>query len=412
MAEQAFIKRAPKNTPRQLTALAGEVLAEVAPELAPAAGDDEAVIAAQQRRARTKRHLRWGDDGDGSMWLRGSLPHLHAAPLLAVEEAYAESDRRAERDRFKSTRATNPSPRIVREQVVDDNHRSPDQRRADALTPPLIFLMVVFGVRYQSKDRQRRSRHPPVSYLTGRYSISGSGPVASPRRVFSASMPARLLRYRPQHLDNVGTVQRWESFHLDGRHCGALFRDITPERLLTRVAFPLDEDEAYLVESVIVRDGSSWQALTFWQQLGDVHVTAQRGAHEGLSMPGYGEFLLLETMIADGIEQLDFEAIIDSAPEGPSATAWMQWMGTDEVPSLDGRSLQGHRIDVRIADAVTSSHWVVNHQIVASDWNGAQSFLRESADDALEGIAYGLVAFLREGPSALPAQAVEASDPE
>ncbi len=216
-------------------------------------------------------------------------------------------------------------------------------------------------------------------------------------------MLPRLLRYKAPHLGSVVTVQRWESFHIDGRHCGAIFRDVTLERLLTRVAFPLDEDEAYLVESSIVRDGSSWQSLTFWQQWGDVRVTAQRGAHTELSMPGYGEFLLLESMITEGQTRLDFEAIIDSAPVGPSATAWMELMGPDEIPSLDGRSERGHRIDVRIADAVTSSHWVKDSRIVASDWHGALSFLQKSADDALLGVDQGLVAFLRGGRSALPA---------
>jgi len=133
-AELAFIKRAPKNTPKQLAELAAEVLAEIAPELAPAVGDDDALLEAQRRRARAKRHLRWGDDGDGSMWFRASLPHLDAAPLIAVLQAHVESDRHDERDRLKATRATKPNPRTVRQQVIDDNHRTPDQRRADALT--------------------------------------------------------------------------------------------------------------------------------------------------------------------------------------------------------------------------------------------------------------------------------------
>lgn len=196
-------------------------------------------------------------------------------------------------------------------------------------------------------------------------------------------------------------MQRWESFHVDGRHCGALYRLVTPGRLLTRIAFPLDEDEAYLVESNIVRDGLTWQSLTYWQQPGDVHVSAKRGGHTEQSMPGYGEFLLLESMIAHGQMDLDFEAIIDSAPEGPSTTAWLELMGPEDVPSLDGRSEQGHRIDVRIADAVTSSHWVENNRIVASDWKGAQSFLRESADDALLGVDQALIRFLENGPNTL-----------
>ncbi len=132
-AEQAFIKRASKNTPRRLAELADEVLAEVAPELVADAGDDDAILEAQRRKARAKRHFKWGDDGEGSMWFRGSLPHLEAASLIATLQAYVESDRRAERDRFKATRATGANPTTIQDQVSDDNLRTPDQRRADAL---------------------------------------------------------------------------------------------------------------------------------------------------------------------------------------------------------------------------------------------------------------------------------------
>ncbi|MEO7586734.1 MAG: DUF222 domain-containing protein, partial [Arachnia sp.] len=86
------------------------------------------------RRAFSKRSLRWGDDGDGSMWLHGSLPHLEAAPLISLIEAFVELDRRAARDRFKATRATGPGPQVMREQAVEDIDRTPEQRRADALT--------------------------------------------------------------------------------------------------------------------------------------------------------------------------------------------------------------------------------------------------------------------------------------
>ncbi len=53
-AELAFIKRAPTNTPKQLTELAAEVLAEVAPELVPDTRDDDAVLEAQRRRVRRR----------------------------------------------------------------------------------------------------------------------------------------------------------------------------------------------------------------------------------------------------------------------------------------------------------------------------------------------------------------------
>lgn len=133
LAEAAFIRRASRNTPKALAGMAEQVLAEIAPELVPPPGDDDAALVAQRRRARTKRHFRWGDDGDGSLWFKGSLPHLEAATLIATLQAYVESDRRAERDRYKATRTTRPPAGVMQDQVADDNLRTPDQRRADAL---------------------------------------------------------------------------------------------------------------------------------------------------------------------------------------------------------------------------------------------------------------------------------------
>ncbi|RMB58768.1 HNH endonuclease signature motif containing protein [Tessaracoccus antarcticus] len=133
-AEQAFLDRANKNTPKRLAELAPQILAEVAPELVPTVDDEAARLEQQRRRAFSKRSLRWGDDGDGSTWLHGSLPHLEAAPLISLIEAYVESDRRAARDRFRATRATDPGPQVTRDQAAEDINRTPEQRRADALT--------------------------------------------------------------------------------------------------------------------------------------------------------------------------------------------------------------------------------------------------------------------------------------
>lgn len=132
-AEQAFLARVPKNTPRRLAELAPQILAEIAPELVETADDEDARLVWQRRRAVAKRGLSRGDDGDGSMWFKGSLPHLEAAPLIATLEAYVESDRRAARDRLKATRATGPTPQVVRDQASADINRTPEQRRADAL---------------------------------------------------------------------------------------------------------------------------------------------------------------------------------------------------------------------------------------------------------------------------------------
>ena len=99
--------------------LADQILAEVAPELLPPPGDGDAAIEAQRRTARVKRHLSWGDDGDGSAWFKGSLRHLEAAPLLALVQAYVESDRRAERGASTSTPTLDPPSSSHRAEQVD-----------------------------------------------------------------------------------------------------------------------------------------------------------------------------------------------------------------------------------------------------------------------------------------------------
>ncbi|MDO5735889.1 MAG: DUF222 domain-containing protein, partial [Propionibacteriaceae bacterium] len=129
----AFIDRAPKNTATTLANMAPQVLAEVAPDLVDSPDEHFARLEWQRRRAAAKRAFSWGDDRDGSMWFRGSLPHLDAAPLIALVEAYVESDRRAARDRLRATRGTGADRRVIRDQIANDIDRTPDQRRADAL---------------------------------------------------------------------------------------------------------------------------------------------------------------------------------------------------------------------------------------------------------------------------------------
>lgn len=205
-------------------------------------------------------------------------------------------------------------------------------------------------------------------------------------------------------ISSVGHMQRWESFHLDGLHCGALFRDITPERLLTRVAFRLDENEVYAVESTIIREGASWRSMTYRQQPGDILVTADRGARSDASMPGYGEFLLLMRMLASNEASIDFEAVIDSVGEAPTTKASMRLMGPDVVRIPSGDERDAERVDITIGDAVTSSHWALDRDVIASDWKGAWSYPSGSAEEALEGIDKGLRLFLlhghAEGPTA------------
>ena len=131
-AEQAFLTRAGHTTPKQLAKLADEVLAQVAPEKVPDPGDEIRRLAEQQRRAHTKRHFRFGDDGDGSTWFTGSLPHLEATPLITLIKQQVATHRRTARDRATAIRNLKPGIGVLREHGTAEQ-LTPAQRQADAL---------------------------------------------------------------------------------------------------------------------------------------------------------------------------------------------------------------------------------------------------------------------------------------
>lgn len=132
-AERVFLRYAETLTPRELPGKAADVLAEVAPEAVPDAGDQERALMEQRRRAVQRRSFRHGDDGDGSVWFKGSLPHLEAAPLLKLLNAYAASGRRAALDSAAGVRSLRPARRVLQEHGGSGVDVTPDQRRADAL---------------------------------------------------------------------------------------------------------------------------------------------------------------------------------------------------------------------------------------------------------------------------------------
>lgn len=132
-AEAAFLRHAKTLTPREVPRKAAEVLAEVAPEKVPDAGDVARALEEQRKRAIGRRSLRHGDDGDGSIWLKGSLPHLEAQPLLRLLEAYVAAGRRVSRENAEGVRSLRPGIKLLREHGGSGVDVSPEQRRADAL---------------------------------------------------------------------------------------------------------------------------------------------------------------------------------------------------------------------------------------------------------------------------------------
>lgn len=132
-AEEILVTKAGSHTPRQLGRLAPAVLAEVAPDLIPDQSAEANATEARRARAVARRSFQYGDDGDGSVWFRGSLPEAEATPFIRSIEAFVERDRRAARNRERDLRDAGAGPAEFREQRGVDARRTPAQRRADAL---------------------------------------------------------------------------------------------------------------------------------------------------------------------------------------------------------------------------------------------------------------------------------------
>ncbi len=132
-AEAAFLRHARTLTPAELPRKAAAVLAEVAPEQVPDPACAARALEEQRRRAVHRRSFRHGDDGDGSTWFKGSLPHLEAEPLLRLLDAYVAAGRRTSRNRATGVRSLRPGPRVLQEHGGSGLELTPDQRRADAL---------------------------------------------------------------------------------------------------------------------------------------------------------------------------------------------------------------------------------------------------------------------------------------
>lgn len=131
-AAALFLHHAHTSTPKQVTKKTDDVLTQVAPELVPSPDDHAARLKQQHHRAHQKRFFAYGDDGEGSTWFTGSLPHVDAAPLIQLVEARVTTERAAARNHAMGIRSLKPGLHVLREHGTVKSLTA-GQRRADAL---------------------------------------------------------------------------------------------------------------------------------------------------------------------------------------------------------------------------------------------------------------------------------------
>lgn len=186
-----LVGQAQHSTPSQLPGKAKEALRKVAPELVPSPDDEDRLLAEQRRIALRRRSFTFGDDNEGSVWLKGSLPHLEAEPLLTTLHQLVAAGKRAERDKPRGNGVTEATR---------------EQRYADAL----IQLAATSG------GGGARRRQPATVVVTVREEdlhakARAAGILASGQQIpagLSASCCAR-RRFCP--LCSVGTRRSWTS---------------------------------------------------------------------------------------------------------------------------------------------------------------------------------------------------------
>lgn len=111
-----LIDEARRLAPSELPTKAKRALQHVAPDLVPGPNDEDRILAEQRRIALRRRSFQFGDDGEGSTWFHGQLPHLEAEPLIATLTRMVANGKRAERDKP----ANSVRPEATREQRYAD----------------------------------------------------------------------------------------------------------------------------------------------------------------------------------------------------------------------------------------------------------------------------------------------------
>lgn len=232
----------------------------------------------------------------------------------------------------------------------------------------------------------------------------------------------------------VPEFERWETFWAGGQRVGALYRRWQYSVLLTRIAID-DESGDYLAESRIrFVPGPDWDLSWFlsstmkepvllhnpanWTHTGSLPIVSADSlpAHEGRefptgvkrqapagTVPGYGEVLVLQNLVARGLREASWRSIHDDdgvvqqtrlvAVEDPLPPAYVS------EASHGGPTVRFDRFDEGQRGA---SHWVVDGSIVASEWAGAYSVLvgddaGSAAWEAIAGLQDSTARFLLEG---------------
>ncbi|GAA4430306.1 hypothetical protein GCM10023169_33580 [Georgenia halophila] len=192
-------------------------------------------------------------------------------------------------------------------------------------------------------------------------------------------------------------VERWESFHEGGHKIGGLWRLSEENDLFTRIGFSAD-GAIVCAESVITftGDGRTWVSSTYREEPGGVHVNVVR-EEAGLgedTIPTYGEHMLVLDMIATGDDRRHVTRLMDSEPND-AETVSLTWAGPARSDLPEGPG-EARRLDVRAGARRVGSYWVVDDEIVKSDWGGAESY-PGTADDVIDGLDPAVAAFLVDG---------------
>lgn len=235
-------------------------------------------------------------------------------------------------------------------------------------------------------------------------------------------------------LNTLPEFERWETFWAGGQRVGALYRVWQYSVLLTRIAIE-DESGDYLAESRIrFVPGPDWDLSWFhssgmeepvllhnpasWTHTGSLPVVSADTltTHDGRELPagvtrqapagtvpGYGEFLVLQNLVGRARREASWRSIHDDdgqvhetrmvALEDRQPPAYVP------APTQNGPTLRYDRFDDGNRAA---SHWVVDGAIVASEWGGAYSVrvgddAGSAAWESIAGLQESTAGFLLHG---------------
>ena len=184
-----------------------------------------------------------------------------------------------------------------------------------------------------------------------------------------------------------------EGFYIDGTRAGTIVRHLADGRLRTVTSFEEPDGVRVHVEHCVlpVHDPFAWTEYFYVDHMEETRLSVRRVgtaiveelgersvAVSARAIPSYAERLLLERLIRDGLDRVEYSRLDDAEPWGHAGDAVLELGEAETIQLPDGTARTCSSVERRVDGEVTARYWFDGSGVVKSDWMGAESYVEQA----------------------------------